>query len=146
MVSSAPQIRYPDCYGIDMAKLEGLIAFRAMLSLLKDQGLEGEIEKVYKEAKTELLKKDEDMTNVVQQLYDHFTQKQISSKISEMLSAEVEHSNVEIIFNTIENLHLSCPKNLGDWYFSGNYPTFGGNRVVNRSFVNFYEGKNHRAY
>lgn len=146
VVSSAPQIRYPDCYGIDMAKLEGLIAFRAMLSLLKDQGLEGEIEKVYEEAKTELLKKDEDMINVVQQLYDQFTQKQISSKISEMLSAEVEHSNVEIIFNTIENLHLSCPKNLGDWYFSGNYPTFGGNRVVNRSFVNFYEGKNHRAY
>jgi len=146
VVSSAPQIRYPDCYGIDMAKIEGLIAFKAMLSLLKDNNKYHLIEEVYKKCKKQVDLEDAEVKNFVQELYDHFTDDEISDKISELLSDETVNAEVKIIFQPVANLHKACPKNLGDWYFTGNYPTAGGNRVVNRAFINFYEGNEERAY
>ena len=146
VVSSAPQIRYPDCYGIDMANLEGLVAFRAALALLKDQNKIQLIEEVYAKCKAQAHLSDHEVKNFVKEIYAPFTAEQISQKISELLSAEEINAEVVIIFQTIENLHKACPDNLGDWYFTGNYPTDGGNRVVNQAFINFYEGKNERAY
>ncbi len=146
IVSSAPQIRYPDCYGIDMAKLEGLIAFQAALELLKERDLYHIVEEVYKKCKEQENMKDLEITNVVTEIYKPFLPQEISDKISSMLSTKELNAEVKIIFQSIENLHLACPKNLGDWYFTGNYPTPGGNRVVNRAFMNFYEGKDARAY
>jgi amidophosphoribosyltransferase len=146
VVSSAPQIRYPDCYGIDMANLEGLIAFRAALALLKDQNKMHLVEEVYIKCKAQENLGDHEVKNFVKEIYAPFTAKQISVKISELLSEEEINAEVVIIFQTIENLHTACPQNLGDWYFTGNYPTDGGNRVVNQAFINFYEGKNERAY
>ncbi|MBQ0788065.1 MAG: amidophosphoribosyltransferase [Oceanihabitans sp.] len=146
VVSSAPQIRYPDCYGIDMAKIEGLIAFKAMLSLLEDNNKYHLIEEVYKKCKKQVDLKDTEVKNFVKELYDHFTDDEISDKISELLSDETVKAEVKIIFQPVDNLHKACPKNLGDWYFTGNYPTAGGNRVVNRAFINFYEGNEERAY
>ena len=146
VVSSAPQIRYPDCYGIDMANLEGLVAFRAALSLLKDAGKYELIEKIYAKCKAQENYEDSEVENFVKEIYAPFSAMQISEKIATLLSADGITAEVKIIFQTIENLHHACPKNLGDWYFTGNYPTDGGNRVVNQAFINFYEGKKERAY
>ena len=146
VVSSAPQIRYPDCYGIDMAKLEDLIAFRAMLELLQESGKYHMVEEVYQKCKSQLEFKDKDVKNYVKDLYDEFTDEQISDKIAEMICDKDINAKVKVIFQSVENLNQACPKNLGDWYFTGNYPTDGGNRVVNRAFINFYEGNNERAY
>jgi len=146
VVSSAPQIRYPDCYGIDMAKLEDFIAFRAAIALLKENGKEAVISEVYEKCKAQVDLKDKDVQNFVKEIYDPFTDQEISSKISELLSDETVKPEVEIIYQTVENLHKACPKNLGDWYFTGDYPTNGGNRVVNRAFINYMEGNSARAY
>ena len=146
IVSSAPQIRYPDCYGIDMANLESLIAFNAALSLLKERGLESVINKVYKKCKKELDLNDEEMVNHVKEIYNQFSAQEISDKINELLSSHIEKRDVKIIFQSIENLHKACPSSKGDWYFTGEYPTCGGNRVVNTAFVNFFEGNKKRAY
>ncbi|CAM3587968.1 amidophosphoribosyltransferase [Flavobacterium chungbukense] len=146
IVSSAPQIRYPDCYGIDMAKLEGLVAFRAALALLKERNLYHIVDEVYAKCKAQENFSDTDVVNYVTEIYDQFTNEEISDKIAEMLSSPEINAEVKIIFQTVEDLHIACPKNLGDWYFTGDYPTPGGNRVVNRAFMNFYEGKDARAY
>ena len=146
IVSSAPQIRYPDCYGIDMAKLETLVAFQAMLALLKDNNKYHLVDEVYAKCKAQEHKQDSEVVNYVNELYEQFTDEQISDKIAEMLTESSVKTEVKIIFQTVEDLHKACPKNLGDWYFTGNYPTPGGNRVVNRAFMNFYEGKDARAY
>lgn len=146
VVSSAPQIRYPDCYGIDMARLEDFIAFRAAIALLKERGNEALIQQVYKKCKSQVLHKDKDIKNFVKEIYAPFTQQEISKKIAELLVDHTVKVEVNIIYQTVENLHKACPKNLGDWYFTGNYPTDGGNRVVNRAFINFVEGNKERAY
>lgn len=146
IVSSAPQIRYPDCYGIDMAKLEGLVAFRAALALLKERNLYHIVDEVYAKCKAQENFADKDVINYVTEIYSQFTDEEISDKIAEMLSSPEINAEVKIIFQTVEDLHKACPKNLGDWYFTGDYPTPGGNRVVNRAFMNFYEGKDARAY
>ncbi|WP_339648415.1 amidophosphoribosyltransferase [uncultured Salegentibacter sp.] len=146
VVSSAPQIRYPDCYGIDMARLEGLVAFRAALELLKDNNQYDIVEKVYEKCKLQVDLADEEVKNFVKEIYEPFTDEQISDKISELLCDTDVKADVKVIYQTVDNLHKACPKNLGDWYFTGNYPTFGGNRVVNRAFINFYEGNEGRAY
>ncbi len=146
IVSSAPQIRYPDCYGIDMAKLEGLVAFKAALALLKERNLYHIVEDVYVKCKAQQSLKDDEVLNFVTEIYAPFKPQEISDKIAQMLSSPEIKAEVKIIFQTVENLHIACPKNLGDWYFTGNYPTPGGNRVVNRAFMNFYEGKDARAY
>ena len=146
IVSSAPQIRYPDCYGIDMANLESLIAFNAALSLLRENGSDSLIKEVYYACKKELELADDEMKNHVKKIYDHFSANQISNKITELLSSHLKNREVKIIFQSIENLHKACPDSKGDWYFTGDYPTPGGNRVVNTAFVNFYEGNKKRAY
>ncbi|MAU49271.1 MAG: amidophosphoribosyltransferase [Flavobacteriaceae bacterium] len=146
IVSSAPQIRYPDCYGIDMANLESLVAFNAALELLKDRGMNSLIKEVYEKCKSELELEDSKMKNHVKAVYDLFSAQEISDKITELLSSHLEKRDVKIIFQSIENLHRACPNSTGDWYFTGNYPTPGGNRVVNTAFVNFFEGNKKRAY
>ena len=146
VVSSAPQIRYPDCYGIDMAKLEGLVAFRATLALLKERNLYHIVEEVYQKSKAQEDYTDADVVNYVKEIYAPFSDQEISDKIAEMLTPEDTKATVKIIYQTVAALHQACPKNLGDWYFTGDYPTDGGNRVVNRAFMNFYEGKDARAY
>ncbi|SEH86041.1 amidophosphoribosyltransferase [Paenimyroides aquimaris] len=146
VVSSAPQIRYPDCYGIDMAKMETLIAFNATLELLKDRNMYHIIDEVYAKCKAQEHLPDEEVINYVKEIYAPFTDEEISDKISEMLHPETVKADLKVMFQTVENLHISCPDNLGDWYFTGNYPTAGGNRVVNRAFMNFVEGKDARAY
>ena len=146
VVSSAPQIRYPDCYGIDMANLESLVAFRAALELLKDNNQYDIVETVYNKCKAQVDLNDAAVKNFVKEIYNPFTTEQISNKISELLSDDSIKAEVDIIFQPVENIHKACPKNLGDWYFTGNYPTAGGNRVVNRAFINFYEGNKGRAY
>ena len=146
VVSSAPQIRYPDCYGIDMAKLEGLVAFKATHELLVERGMEHIVEEVYKKSKAQENLPDNEVINHVKEFYAPFTDQEISDKIAEMLSSDDINAEVKIIFQSVENLHKACPKNLGDWYFTGDYPTPGGNRVVNRAFINFYEGNDARAY
>ncbi len=146
VVSSAPQIRYPDCYGIDMAKLEGLVAFKAAYELLKERDMMHIVEEVYKKSKAQENTPDADVVNYVKEFYAPFTDEEISDKISELLSSDDINAEVKIIFQSVDNLHKACPKNLGDWYFTGNYPTPGGNRVVNRAFINFYEGNDARAY
>ncbi len=146
VVSSAPQIRYPDCYGIDMAKMDTLIAFNATLELLKDRNMYHIINEVYAKCKKQEHLPDEEVINHVKEIYAPFTDEQISDKISEMLHPETVKADLKVMFQTVENLHISCPENLGDWYFTGNYPTAGGNRVVNRAFMNFVEGNDARAY
>jgi len=146
VVSSAPQIRYPDCYGIDMANLESLIAFRAALELLKDNNKYHLVEEVYNKCKAQIDLDDVEVQNFVKEIYNPFTDEEISDKIATLLSHESISAEVKLIFQTVDNLHKACPKNLGDWYFTGNYPTSGGNRVVNRAFINFYEGNQERAY
>lgn len=146
VVSSAPQIRYPDCYGIDMAKLEDFVAFKAAKALHEDHGTTHLIKEIYEKCLTQTDPSNKNAVNYVQEFYAPFSAKQISKKIGEILSPEGINAEVEIIYQTIEGLHSACPKNLGDWYFTGNYPTPGGNRIVNKAFVNFFEGKNERAY
>ena len=146
VVSSAPQIRFPDCYGIDMARLEGLVAFQAALALLKERNLYHIVDEVYAKCKTQENYKDSDVVNYVTEIYKPFTDQEISDKIAHLLTSDDINAEVKIIFQTVENLHTACPKNLGDWYFTGDYPTAGGNRVANKAFMNFYEGKNARAY
>lgn len=146
VVSSAPQIRYPDCYGIDMAKLEDFVAFKAAQALHEDHGTTHKIKEIYEKCLAQRKSKDKDVVNYVKEFYAPFTAEQISKKIAEILSPEGIKAEVDIIYQTVESLHKACPKNLGDWYFTGDYPTPGGNRVVNRAFINFFEGKNERAY
>lgn len=146
VVSSAPQIRYPDCYGIDMAKMEGLVAFRATLELLRERNLWHIVDEVYQKCKSQVNLKDSEVVNFVTEIYAPFEPQEVSDKIAEMLGSPEVKAKIKIIFQTVENLHIACPKNLGDWYFTGNYPTPGGNRVVNRAFINWYEGSDARAY
>ncbi len=146
IVSSAPQIRYPDCYGIDMAKMEDFIAFRAAIRLLKNEGKESIIKKTYQDCLKELKLPSLKMKNKVSQIYSDYSDEQISDQISKILKEGDIKSKVQVIFQPVENLHKACPKNLGDWYFTGNYPTPGGNKVVNQAFVNYYEGTGKRAY
>ncbi len=146
IVSSAPQIRYPDCYGIDMSKLGDFIAFRAAVALLKDRGEEQVIDDLY--AKLKIMQQENRLMeeNLVKYIYKLFTPEDICAKIAELITPEDVTIPVELIFQTIEDLHDCCPTNTGDWYFTGNYPTPGGNRVVNQAFINYYEGKNVRGY
>ena len=146
VVSSAPQIRYPDCYGIDMAKMEDFIAFRAAINLLKNQGKEGLIKKVYQDCLKELKLPAYKMKNRVCQIYSDFSDEEISGQISTMLKEKDIKAEIQVIFQPVKNLHKACPKNLGDWYFTGNYPTPGGNKVVNQAFINYFEGSGKRAY
>jgi len=144
VVSSAPQIRYPDCYGIDMAKLDDFIAFKAAVSLLNDTNQEHLLKEVYDNCIN--FKNKPNPINFVKAIYKPFTNEEISNKIAELLKTKDINASVEVIFQTVENLHKACPKNKGDWYFTGDYPTPGGIGVVNNAFINFYEGKNKRAY
>lgn len=146
IVSSAPQIRYPDCYGIDMAKLEGLIAFQAALSLLRERNMYSIVEEVYQKCKQQESLKDTEMQNMVKAIYEPFTDEEVSGKIAQMLASEGINAEVKVIFQSVYHLHEACPRNKGDWYFTGDYPTAGGNRVVNKAYINFYEGNNARAY
>ena len=146
IVSSAPQIRYPDCYGIDMARMGDLIAFRAAIKLIKESNNDDIIKTVYKNCVEENKQDVNKIKNQVKEIYNLFTDDQISSKISSMLKEKDINADVEVIYQSIENLHIACPDDLGDWYFSGNYPTPGGNKVVNQAFINYFEGSNKRAY
>jgi amidophosphoribosyltransferase len=147
IVSSAPQIRYPDCYGIDMSKLEDFIAFKAAIALHEDKGTKTIVLKsIYEKCKNSITNNTQESENFVKELYRPLSANQISTKIAELLSGNSLKSELKIIYQSIENLHVSCPSHLGDWYFSGDYPTPGGNKVVNRAFINFYEGKSKRAY
>ena len=146
IVSSAPQIRYPDCYGIDMARLEDLVAFQAALALHHERGTYHIVEEVYRKCLTQVALSDDKVVNYVKEVYAPFSDEEISDKIRDLLLPKSFASEVAVIFQTVDNLHKACPKNLGDWYFTGDYPTNGGNRVVNRAFINFYEGNKERAY
>jgi len=146
IVSSAPQIRYPDCYGIDMSRLKDFVAFQAMLGLLKDHNKEGMLQEVYQKCKAQESMPKEQTVNFVKELYDQFTDDEISKKIAEILTPNDLKAEVKIIYQSIENLHIACPDHKGDWYFSGDYPTPGGFKVVNKAFTNFMEGNTARAY
>jgi len=146
VVSSAPQIRYPDCYGIDMAKMGDFIAFEAAIALLRESGQAQVIENVYKAALEQVQLPKEQVKNVVKEIYAPFSDKQISAQIAKMLTPAGINAEVEIIYQSVENLHIACPGHLGDWYFTGDYPTPGGNKVVNRAFINWMEKRNERAY
>ena len=144
VVSSAPQIRYPDCYGIDMARIDEFIAFKATMELLKERDLYHIVEEVYKKCKESL--DHENPENHVKEIYAPFTPEEISDKIAQLLKTENISAEIKIIFQSIENLHMACPNDTGDWYFTGDFPTPGGKKVVNKAFINFYEGKKERAY
>lgn len=146
IVSSAPQIRYPDCYGIDMSRMYDFIAFRALIELLKDHKLNAKLDEVYDKCKADDEKPATEVKNHVKELYGLFTADEISAKISEIVRPKQIFADVQVIYQTIEDLHIACPKNLGDWYFTGNYPTPGGNKVANRAFINYMEGRSERAY
>jgi amidophosphoribosyltransferase len=146
VVSSAPQIRYPDCYGIDMSRMGEFVAFEAAISLLKEAGNEDVILKVYQQCKASADLPKEDVVNYVKAIYEPFTDQQISDRIAKIITPKEITAKVEVIYQTLDNLHKACPDHTGDWYFSGGYPTPGGNKVVNRAFVNWMEGKNQRAY
>jgi amidophosphoribosyltransferase len=146
IASSAPQIRYPDCYGIDMAKLGDFIAFQAAIALLKERGQKDLIQEVYKKSKAQEHLPKEQVVNYVTEIYRPFTADEISAKIAQLLTPEGLHAEVDIVYQSIEGLRMSCPNHTGDWYFTGDYPTPGGNKVVNKSFINYVEGKNVRAY
>jgi amidophosphoribosyltransferase len=146
IASSAPQIRYPDCYGIDMAKLSDFIAFKATIELLRELHQENVINEVYNKSKAQEQLPKEQIQNFVKEIYKPFTAQRISEKVSEILTPSTVRAKIEIIYQTIEDLHTACPNNTGDWYFTGNYPTPGGNKVVNKSFINYIEGRNVRAY
>jgi len=146
IVSTAPQIRYPDCYGIDMARIGDLIAFKAAISLLEERNLEHIIDEVYEECIAQLNANSDERINVVKKIYEPFTYEEISARIAKLVTPDDCKAEVEIIFQSIENLHKACPNHLGDWYFSGNYPTDGGKAVVCKAFINYVEGSNERAY
>jgi amidophosphoribosyltransferase len=146
VVSSAPQIRYPDCYGIDMSKMGDFVAFNAAVELLKERGKECLLHTLYDQCKELLSKNELHTVNVVKQIYKSFTNDEITHKIAELITPKGLPVPVDVIYQTIESLHEACPSNLGDWYFTGNYPTPGGNRVVNKSFMNYMEGRNERGY
>jgi len=146
VVSSAPQIRYPDCYGIDMAILGDFVAFQAAIELLKENNMQGVIDNVYNKCKEQMAFAKEDMKNYVKEIYNPFSPEQISTKISKILTPESVNAEVEIIYQSIEDLHISCPNHTGDWYFTGDYPTPGGNKVVTKAFINYVEGDKSRAY
>jgi amidophosphoribosyltransferase len=146
IVSSAPQIRYPDCYGIDMSKLKDFVAFQAMIALIKERKLEKKIDEVYKKCKAQEHLPKEEMKNYLIELYALFTDDEISAQISIIVTPPEITASVQVIYQSIENLHIACPDHNGDWYFSGNYPTPGGNKVVNKAFMNYYEGSDARAY
>jgi amidophosphoribosyltransferase len=146
VVSSAPQIRYPDCYGIDMARIDAFIAFKAALELLKETNQYHIVDQVYNKCKEQQANNDTEIVNFVKEIYKPFKAEEISEKIAQMLKTDDIKAEVEVIYQSIEGLHKACPDNLGDWYFTGNYPTPGGHRVVNQAFINFYEGNDKRAY
>jgi len=146
VVSSAPQIRFPDCYGIDMAKMGDFIAFEAAITLLKESNRAHIIDTVYDKCKSQASLPKEGITNFVKEIYAPFTPEEISNKIAQLLTPATIKAEVEIVYQTVENLHKACPNNKGDWYFTGDYPTPGGNKVVNTAFINYVEGKNVRAY
>ncbi|MCU0421728.1 MAG: amidophosphoribosyltransferase [Bacteroidia bacterium] len=146
IVSSAPQIRYPDCYGIDMSRLKDFVAFQSMLALLKQHQLNHKLDEVYAKCKAQEHLPKEQMINYLKELYDLFTDDQISEKVAEIIKPADLEAEVSVIYQSIENLHTACPNHAGDWYFSGNYPTPGGNKVVNKAFINFMEGNSGRAY
>ncbi|WEA03381.1 class II glutamine amidotransferase [Mucilaginibacter sp. SJ] len=146
VVSSAPQIRYPDCYGIDMSRMGEFVAFEAAISLLKEMDREDVILDVYQKCKDSQKLPKEEVENYVKEIYALFTDQQISDRIAQIITPKNVNCEVQVIYQTLDNLHIACPDNLGDWYFSGDYPTPGGNKVVNRAFVNWMEGKNQRAY
>ncbi len=146
IVSSSPQIRYPDCYGIDMAKLSDFIAFKAVIRLLRKTGREALINKVYQKSKAQEQFPKEEIVNYVKDIYAPFRNEEISAEIASMLHTSDINAEIEVVYQTVENLHVACPESRGDWYFTGDYPTPGGNKVVNTSFINFIEGRNERAY
>ncbi len=146
VVSSAPQIRYPDCYGIDMARIGDFIAFKAALELLKDTNQYHIVDEVYTKSIAQREKADAEIINFVKEIYAPFTREEISEKTAEMLKTDDINAEIEVIYQSVDNLHIACPDNLGDWYFTGDYPTDGGHRVVNEAFINFYEGNDKRAY
>lgn len=146
IVSSSPQIRYPDCYGIDMSKMSEFIAFRAAMELLKDENKQHIIDEVYRKCIAQKDKRPEEMVNYVKDIFDQFSEQQVADKIADMLTPEGTKSEVKIVFQTIEGLHEACPNHKGDWYFSGNYPTPGGNKVVNDAFINYIEGSENKTY
>jgi amidophosphoribosyltransferase len=146
VVSSAPQIRYPDCYGIDMSRMGEFVAFEAAISLLKETDREHLIWEVYEKCKASVTLDKEQVPNYVKAIYEPFTDEEISARIAKIISPPDIKAEVQVIYQTLDNLHKACPNHLGDWYFSGNYPTPGGNKVVNRAYMNWVEGKNQRAY
>ncbi|WP_258543514.1 class II glutamine amidotransferase [Parvicella tangerina] len=146
VVSSAPQIRYPDCYGIDMAKMGDFIAFQAAVSLIKERGMEKLLDEVYQKCLKQMELPNDQMVNCVKEIYEPFTEDEISERIAQLLKHSDVNAEVKIIYQSISGLHQACPGNKGDWYFSGNYPTPGGNKVVNKAYINYIEGKNERAY
>ncbi len=146
VVSSSPQIRYPDCYGIDMARLSDFIAFKAAIALLKEKGKDSIINEVYRKCRDQKDLPKEEFVNHVTEIYSSFTDKEISGKIGQLLKSPEIKADIEIVYQNIDNLHKACPNDLGDWYFTGDYPTPGGNKVVSTSFINFIEGINRRAY
>jgi amidophosphoribosyltransferase len=146
VVSSAPQIRYPDCYGIDMSRMSEFVAFEAAISLLKETDRDDIILKVYQQCKDSLALPKEKVENYVKAIYEPFEDQVISDRIAKIITPPNIKAEVKVIYQTLDNLHIACPDHLGDWYFSGNYPTPGGNKVVNRAFVNWMEGKNQRGY
>jgi len=146
VVSSAPQIRYPDCYGIDMSKLGEFIAFKAAMELVKERGKQNCLDEIFDKCKNLSRNNQLHTENLVRHIYKLFSVEEISAKIAQLITPPEIDIPVDVIFQTIEDLHASCPTNLGDWYFTGNYPTPGGNRVVNKAFMNYMEGKNVRGY
>ena len=146
VVSSAPQVRYPDCYGIDMSRMGEFIAFEAAISLLKERGASQVINQVYQQCADSASVGNEQIENHVRAIYEPFTDQEIADRIAQIITPKGLRAEVQVIYQTIENLHQACPHHLGDWYFSGNYPTPGGNQVVNKAFMNWVEGKNQRAY
>ena len=146
VVSSAPQIRYPDCYGIDMSKMGDFIAFKAAISLLEERGMTNVIDETYQKIKALELAGNLNTENVVKHIYKPFTPEEISDKIAQLITPSNVNIPVEVIYQTVEDLHECCPTNTGDWYFTGNYPTPGGNKVCNKAFVNYVEGNNVRGY
>ena len=146
VASSAPQIRYPDCYGIDMSRLGQFVAFNAAITLLKEQGKQSVIDNVYQMCKKQKTLPKEMVINHVKEIYAPFTDKQISDKIAQIITPKNCNAEIKVVYNTVEDLHLACPEHTGDWYFTGIYPTAGGNKVVNTAFINWYEGNDKRAY
>lgn len=146
VVSSAPQIRYPDCYGIDMSRMGEFVAFEAAINLLRRKGLAHIIEEVYQKCVASISKPKDEIENYVKAIYEPFTYEEISEEISNIVRPVNLKAELKVIFQTLDNLHKACPDHLGDWYFSGDYPTPGGNKVVNKAYMNWVEGKNVRAY